>query len=126
MISQKHIFLDRDGVINKDSDDYIKTAEEWDAFPRCLVAIKKVTDNFFQVINLIIKWFPQSLRETSPASKKLKLLNLASSKHSVNCHISYLFRNPVRPKNRPQAASYFSIEIVQNSQSLGPVAPNTY
>ena len=50
MISQKHIFLDRDGVINKDSDDYIKTADEWEAIPRSIDAIKKLSDNNFQVI----------------------------------------------------------------------------
>ena len=47
---QKYIILDRDGVINKDSDDYIKTAEEWEVIPRSIDAIKKLTDNNFQVI----------------------------------------------------------------------------
>ncbi len=50
MIVQKYIILDRDGVINKDSDDYIKSADEWQAIPRSIDAIKKLTDNNFQVI----------------------------------------------------------------------------
>ena len=33
MIKQKYIILDRDGVINKDSSDYIKTANEFEPFP---------------------------------------------------------------------------------------------
>ena len=50
MISQKFIILDRDGVINADSDDYIKSADEWEAIPRSVDAIKKLSDNNFQVI----------------------------------------------------------------------------
>ena len=50
MISQKFIILDRDGVINVDSDDYIKSADEWEAIPRSVDAIKKLSDNNFQVI----------------------------------------------------------------------------
>ena len=33
------IILDRDGVINADSDDYIKTLEEWQALPGSIEAI---------------------------------------------------------------------------------------
>ena len=47
---KKAVFLDRDGVINKDSDDYIKTADEWEAIPRSIDAIKKLSDNNFQII----------------------------------------------------------------------------
>jgi len=35
----KIIVLDRDGVINEDSDDYIKTPEEWQPIPGSLEAI---------------------------------------------------------------------------------------
>lgn len=33
------IILDRDGVINQDSDDYVKSADEWQAIPGSLEAI---------------------------------------------------------------------------------------
>lgn len=36
------IILDRDGVINCDSDDYIKSPEEWIAIPNSLEAIAKL------------------------------------------------------------------------------------
>ena len=36
------IVLDRDGVINKDSADYIKSPEEWHAIPGSLEAIAKL------------------------------------------------------------------------------------
>lgn len=38
----KLIILDRDGVINEDSDDYIKSAEEWIPIPGSLEAIAKL------------------------------------------------------------------------------------
>lgn len=36
------IILDRDGVINEDSDDYIKSPEEWIAIPSSLEAISRL------------------------------------------------------------------------------------
>ena len=36
------IILDRDGVINQDSDTYIKNANEWDPIPGSLEAIKRL------------------------------------------------------------------------------------
>lgn len=36
------VILDRDGVINQDSDNYIKNADEWDPIPGSLEAIKRL------------------------------------------------------------------------------------
>jgi D-glycero-D-manno-heptose 1,7-bisphosphate phosphatase len=44
------IILDRDGVINEDSDDYIKSPEEWHAIPGSLEAITKLSQNGFQIV----------------------------------------------------------------------------
>ena len=38
----KLIVLDRDGVINYDSDDYIKTVDEWIPLPGSLEAIVRL------------------------------------------------------------------------------------
>jgi D-glycero-D-manno-heptose 1,7-bisphosphate phosphatase len=38
----KLIILDRDGVINQDSDEYIKSPDEWHAIPGSLSAIAKL------------------------------------------------------------------------------------
>ena len=43
------IILDRDGVINQDSDDYIKAPREWQAIPGSLEAIKKLNDAGYDV-----------------------------------------------------------------------------
>src|SRR5471030_1253647 len=38
----KLVILDRDGVINKDSPEYIKSPEEWQAIPGSLEAIARL------------------------------------------------------------------------------------
>ena len=45
----KLIILDRDGVINFDSDDYIKSPEEWRAIPGSLEAIARLNKAGFKV-----------------------------------------------------------------------------
>ena len=47
---QKVVFLDRDGVINRDSPDYIKSWSEFEFLPGSLEAIKKLTVNGFSVM----------------------------------------------------------------------------
>ncbi|GAA6136083.1 D-glycero-beta-D-manno-heptose 1,7-bisphosphate 7-phosphatase [Oceaniserpentilla sp. 4NH20-0058] len=42
-MAEKLIILDRDGVINYDSDDYIKTVDEWQPLPGSMEAIGKLT-----------------------------------------------------------------------------------
>jgi D-glycero-D-manno-heptose 1,7-bisphosphate phosphatase len=44
------VFLDRDGVINRDSPDYIKSWSEFEFLPGSLEALKKLTVNGFAVI----------------------------------------------------------------------------
>jgi len=41
--SNKLVILDRDGVINRDSDAYIKTLEEWIPYPSAISAIAQLT-----------------------------------------------------------------------------------
>jgi D-glycero-D-manno-heptose 1,7-bisphosphate phosphatase len=44
------IILDRDGVINEDSDDYIKSPDEWKPIPGSLEAIAKLSQNGYQIV----------------------------------------------------------------------------
>lgn len=44
------IILDRDGVINYDSDEYIKSPEEWRPIPGSLEAIAKLNQHDFRVL----------------------------------------------------------------------------
>ena len=45
----KLVILDRDGVINYDSDDYIKTVDEWQPLPGSMSAIARLTKAGFDV-----------------------------------------------------------------------------
>lgn len=44
------IILDRDGVINEDSDEYIKSPQEWQAIESSLQAISTLSKNGYQVV----------------------------------------------------------------------------
>jgi D-glycero-D-manno-heptose 1,7-bisphosphate phosphatase len=46
---KKIIILDRDGVINADSDDFIKSPEEWRALPGSLEAIGELSKSGYQI-----------------------------------------------------------------------------
>jgi D-glycero-D-manno-heptose 1,7-bisphosphate phosphatase len=46
----KLVILDRDGVINYDSDQYIKSPAEWRAMPGSLEAIAKLTQAGYKVV----------------------------------------------------------------------------
>lgn len=45
----KLVILDRDGVINQDSDAYIKSLEEWIAYPQAIEAIAYLTQHGWTV-----------------------------------------------------------------------------
>jgi len=49
-ILQKVVFLDRDGVINRDSADYIKHGSEFEFLPKSLEALKQLKQNGFTTI----------------------------------------------------------------------------
>ena len=44
------IILDRDGVINEDSDDYIKSPVEWQPIAGSLEAIAKLSQNGYKIV----------------------------------------------------------------------------
>lgn len=46
----KLVILDRDGVINYDSDQYIKSPAEWKAMPGSIEAIAKLTQAGYKVV----------------------------------------------------------------------------
>jgi len=46
----KLVILDRDGTINQDSDDYVKSADEWIALPGALEAIARLNHAGWRVV----------------------------------------------------------------------------
>lgn len=49
-MTDRYVLLDRDGVINYDSDAFIKSPEEWRPIPRSLEAIALLNDNGYKVV----------------------------------------------------------------------------
>jgi len=49
-MSEKYILLDRDGVINHDSGDFIKSPEEWNAIDSSLQAIARLHQAGYKVV----------------------------------------------------------------------------
>ena len=44
------LLLDRDGVINEESDDFIKSPEEWRPLPGAMGAISRANQLGFQIV----------------------------------------------------------------------------
>jgi len=51
-MSIKLVILDRDGVINEDSEAFVKTADEWRPIPRSLEAIARLNQAGYRVVAL--------------------------------------------------------------------------
>jgi len=49
MNKNRYILLDRDGVINHDSDDFIKSPEEWQPIDGSLEAIALLNEHGYKV-----------------------------------------------------------------------------
>ena len=50
MPNAKLVILDRDGVINADSDEYVKTVDEWIALPGSIDAIARLSQAGWRVV----------------------------------------------------------------------------
>ncbi len=50
MLQQRYVLLDRDGVINQDSDAFIKSPEEWMPIPGSLEAIALLNSHGYKVV----------------------------------------------------------------------------
>ena len=50
LTSTRFVILDRDGVINEDSDDYIKSPDEWQPIPGSLEAIASLNRAGYRVV----------------------------------------------------------------------------
>ena len=71
---QKVVFLDRDGVINRDSPDYIKSWEEFEFIPGSIDAIRELTANGF--VSIVIT-------NQSAVARKLMTLQQLHHIHSM-------------------------------------------
>lgn len=93
---QKLIILDRDGVINYDSDDYVKSVDEWIELPNSMQALGKLTKAGYQIAvatnqsGISRGYFSE---ETLAAMHK-KMIDLASAAGATIDHIAYCPHGP--------------------------------
>ena len=90
---KKLVILDRDGVINADSDEYIKSPAEWRPIPGSLEAIARLNQNGYQVAiatnQMAIARGLIDMRMLNAIHQKLHLSALA-----VGAHINAIFFCP--------------------------------
>jgi len=90
---KKLVILDRDGVINADSDEYIKSPAEWHPIPGSLEAIALLNQNGYQVAiatnQMAIARGLIDMRMLNAIHQKLHLSALA-----VGAHINAIFFCP--------------------------------
>jgi D-glycero-D-manno-heptose 1,7-bisphosphate phosphatase len=128
---QKFVFLDRDGVINRDSPNYIKSWAEFEFLPGSQKAITRLTQAGFTIILI-----------TNQSAVNRKMISRADLDHIHRCmkdacqilggHISDIFFCPHTPdercacrKPKPglifQAGEKYNIDI-RNSVMIGDSA----
>ena len=76
----KLLILDRDGVINEDSKDYIKDASEWVAIPGSLEAIARLCQDGYRIVVVT--------NQAGMARKKLDISRLNEIHRKMLDHLS--------------------------------------
>lgn len=76
----KLVLLDRDGVINHDSDKYIKSPAEWEAIPGSLEAIARLCQNGYRVIVVS--------NQSGLGKKKLDIIDLTQIHRKLLDHLA--------------------------------------
>lgn len=79
-MAAKFIILDRDGVINYDSADYVKSEQEWTAIPGSLRAIGRLYRSGYHVAVIT--------NQSGLARGKLNVENLNAIHRKMNAHLS--------------------------------------
>lgn len=94
----KLIILDRDGVINEDSDDFIKSAAEWQPIPGSLEAIARLNRAGYRVV---IASNQSGIGRGLFDVKALAGVHqrLRSELHSLGGHVDAIFYCPHHPND---------------------------
>lgn len=94
----KLIILDRDGVINQDSDQYIKTVDEWIELPRSMEAIARLNRGGYRVVVATNQsGIARGLFDLETLSAMHKKMHEAANK--VGAHIDGIFFCPHGPED---------------------------
>ena len=124
----KAVFLDRDGILNKDRSDYVKNIRELEIFPNIGKYIKQINDNGFLVI-IITNQSTIGRKLTTHDEVKMIHNSIQEYMRKCNAKIDAFYYCPHHPKDncncrkpKPglliQASHDFNIDL-QNSWMLG-------
>lgn len=98
MAISKLIILDRDGVINEDADDYIKSAAEWRPIPGSLEAIARLNQHGYRVaVATNQAGLARGLFDMHALNAIHNKLHLAAQ--SVGAHVDAIFFCPHAPED---------------------------
>ncbi len=120
----KVAFLDRDGVINRDSPDYVKSWSEFEFLPGSIEAIRNLTVNGFATI-LITNQSAVNRRLISDTELQTIHTHMKAALRRRDGHIQDIFFCPHRPDERcacrkpkagliHQAQSKYRIDLPQS------------
>lgn len=120
------IILDRDGVINQDSDEYIKSPDEWIPIPGSLEAIAKLNQAGYKVAiatnqsGLARGYF--SLEVLNSMHQKMDTLLV-----SLGGHIDYVAYCPHGPNDQCQCRKPKTglLKAIENTLAI-PLGPDVY
>ena len=126
------IILDRDGVINQDSPDYIKSPEEWHAIPGSLEAIARFNQAGHQVV---VATNQSGIGRQFYDLATLEAINqkMTNELKKVGGHLDGIYYCPHLPsdhcscrKPKPgllqQISQDFSVDLSQNAVLIGDSA----
>lgn len=120
----KVVFLDRDGVINRDSPDYVKSWSEFEFLPGSIEAIRNLTVSGFATI-LITNQSAVNRRLISDSELQTIHTHMKAALRRRDGHIQDIFFCPHRPDERcacrkpkagliHQAQSKYRIDLSQS------------
>lgn len=92
------VFLDRDGVINKDSADYIKTPSEFEFIPKSPEAIALLCEHDFKII-IITNQSIIGRKMADPSTLAAIFKKMTAGVKKAGGHITDIFFCPHLPKD---------------------------
>ena len=123
MATSKLIILDRDGVINEDADDYIKSPAEWRPIPGSLEAIARLNQHGYRVaVATNQAGLARGLFDMHALNAIHQKLHLAAQ--TVGAHVDAIFFCPHAPEDfcdcrKPRPGMLRTIGQRFNSQLSG-------
>ena len=95
---KRFIILDRDGVLNEDSKDYIKAPDEWRPIPRSLEAVKLLNEKGYEVV---VATNQSGLARNYYDEKTLEAIHqkMRDALHEKGAHLAGIFYCPHGPED---------------------------